>query len=58
MKTYDVELKRTGYVIISVEAANKEDAEMKAWDKLATDADSWNDTDGHWELEGIEEEAA
>lgn len=55
MKTYEVELKRTGYVVMSVEAANEEDAEIKAWEKLATDADSWNDSNGNWELEGIEE---
>jgi hypothetical protein len=58
MKIYEVELKRTGYVVISVEAANPEDAEMKAWDKLATNADSWNDSDGNWEVEGIEEQTA
>ena len=57
MKSYEVELKHTGYVVITVQAENAEDAEAKAWEKLTTDADSWSDSgDGSWEIEGIEEE--
>jgi Tfp pilus assembly major pilin PilA len=54
MKTYQVELKRTSYVTMTVEAANKEQAEELAWAELASDG-SWNDSHGNWEMESIGE---
>jgi hypothetical protein len=58
MKSYEVELKHTGYVVITVEAENTEDAEAKAWEKLTTDAESCIDNGyGNWEIESIEKES-
>jgi hypothetical protein len=54
MKTYEVELKRTSYVTMTVEAENEEAAEEAAWEELAEDG-SWNDRDASWEVESIEE---
>ena len=31
MKTFEVELRRTSYITITVEAENEDDAEDKAW---------------------------
>jgi hypothetical protein len=51
MKTYNVELKRTSYITVSVEAENKEAAEEIAWLEL----DKHEDNDANWDLESIEE---
>jgi hypothetical protein len=54
MKTYEVELKRTAYVIIRVEAENEDDAEGKAWDELRSDG-SYGLNYGEWDLESIQD---
>ena len=51
MKTYQVELKRTNYVNITVEAESEEEAEQLAWKQI--DQDYYRD-DGSWEIESIE----
>jgi hypothetical protein len=51
MKTYQIELKRTSYVNLTIEAANEEDAEAQAWKQV--EADYYRD-DGAWEIESIE----
>ena len=51
MKTYQVELKRTSYVNITVEAESEEEAEQLAWKQI--DQDYYRD-DGSWEIESIE----
>jgi hypothetical protein len=51
MKTYQIELKRTSYVNLTIEAANEEDAEAQAWKQV--EADYYRD-DGAWEIETIE----
>lgn len=53
MKKYEVEVRRTSYIIVNVEAHNKEQAEEKAWQLI--EADSVNINDAQWELESIEE---
>ena len=53
MKNYQVELKRTSYVNMNIEADSLEEAEKLAWDELAADG-SWGEGDAHWELEAIE----
>ena len=53
MKTFEVELKRTSYVTIQVEAGDTEEAEFIAWQEIErgyADVD-----DGNWEIEYIEE---
>jgi len=53
MKTYEVELKRTSYVNILVEAESLEEAELLAWEKIQTyDHD---EQDASWECESIME---
>lgn len=52
MKTYEVELKRVSYVVITVEASSSEEAEEKAWKELENDNHC---EDASWELESVEE---
>ena len=53
MKTYEVELQRTSYITVTVEAENEDDAEAKAWKLI--EADYVNINDSHWDVESIEE---
>lgn len=50
MRTYQIELKRTRYVNIMVDADSMEEAE--AWKQIEND---YYKDDGSWELEFIEE---
>jgi hypothetical protein len=52
MKTYEVELKRTSYIIITVEAENETDAEELAWKRV--EADNVDIYDAQWDVESIE----
>lgn len=50
-KVYEVELKYTSYVVVTVEADSYSDAEDAAWDQL-----KYKDPrDGMWEVESIDE---
>ena len=51
MKTYQVELKRTSYVNLTIEAENEDEAEALAWKQV--DQDYYRD-DGAWDIESIE----
>jgi hypothetical protein len=51
MKTYQIELKRTSYINIEIEAESQEEAEASAW--KAVEQDYYKD-DGSWEIESIE----
>jgi hypothetical protein len=53
MKTYQIELKRTSYVNITVEADSVEEAEQLAWDELQSDG-SYGLTYADWEIQSIE----
>jgi hypothetical protein len=53
MKTYEVELQRTSYITITVEAEDEDDAEKKAWQRIEQDCVNINDS--HWYLESVEE---
>ncbi len=53
MKTFQIELKRTSYVNIEIEAESQDDAEALAWKQI--EQDYYRD-DGHWEIETIEVE--
>ena len=48
MKTYQIELKRTSYINITVEANTVEEAEERAWSNLQDYGDA------NWEIETIE----
>jgi hypothetical protein len=52
MSTYEVELKRTSYIVVTVEATSFAEAEDLAWREVEhMDAKA----DGTWEIESIEE---
>jgi hypothetical protein len=51
MKTYEVELRRVSYVIVTVEAEDKDDAEDKAW----AVCDERADNEATWDVASIEE---
>lgn len=53
MKTFEVELRRTSYITVTIEAETKEQAEELAWQEL----DKHEHKDGYadWALESIEE---
>jgi hypothetical protein len=51
MKTYYIELKRTSYVNLTIEAESEDEAENLAWKEI--DKNYYRD-DGSWELESIE----
>jgi hypothetical protein len=53
MKTYEVELRRTSYITVTVEAENEDEAETKAWQEIENGRTDINDAD--WELGSIEE---
>jgi len=55
MRTYNVELKRTSYITITVEAENPDQADHLAWEKLEREEPHLGDAD--WMLESIEEVA-
>lgn len=54
MKMFEVELKRTSYTTIRIEAENAEQAEELAWKELASDG-SYGEGYAAWDLESIEE---
>lgn len=53
MKTYQIELRRTSYVNLTIEADTEDEAERLAW--LQMERDYYRD-DGNWDIESIEEE--
>jgi hypothetical protein len=52
MKTFEVELRRTSYITVTVEAEDAEQAETKAWVEAGVRGDFG---DAYWEVESIEE---
>ncbi len=53
MKTFEVELRRTSYIIVTVEAENEDDAETKAWAEIESGRTDINDAE--WDVQSIEE---
>jgi hypothetical protein len=54
-KTYEVEICRTSYITLIIEADNKDEAEEKAWKEIEVRGDTG---DAHWDCERIEEVGA
>ena len=50
MKTFEVELQRTSYITVTVEAENEDDAEAKAYERIGDESN-----DASWTTESIEE---
>lgn len=53
MKTFEVELRRTSYITMIVEADNKDQAEAKAWQEIENGRTDIYDA--QWDVESIEE---
>ncbi len=53
MKTFEVELKRTSYITLFIEAESKDEAEDKAWQEVEHDRADINDA--NWEVSTITE---
>ena len=51
MKKFEVELKRTSYVTLQVEAGSTEEAEFIAWQEIPAHEGKY----ASWEVESIEE---
>lgn len=52
MRTYEVELRRTSYITLTVVADNEDEAEEKVWEEVGLRADL---RDAEWVVESIEE---
>jgi len=52
MKTYEVEIRRTSYITLTIEAENADEAEEKAWKEINARPD---EGDAWWDCESIEE---
>ena len=52
MKMFEVELKRTSFVTVTVEAKDTEEAEFIAWQEIES---GHNEDYANWEIESIEE---
>ena len=53
MKTFEVELRRTSYIVLRVDATDKEAAEQSAW--AALESGYFGGDDASWDVESIEE---
>jgi hypothetical protein len=53
MKTFEVELRRTSYITLTVEADSKKEAEAKAWVEIENGRTDIYDA--QWDVESIEE---
>ncbi len=51
MKTYEVELKRVSYIVVTVEANSEEEAESNAYERI----EMYPDCHADWNLESISE---
>jgi hypothetical protein len=55
MKIYEVEMCRRSYVIVTVEAESKKEAEEKAWAELTSDWSGGTSDDLEWDIESVKE---
>lgn len=53
MKTFEVELRRTSYITVTVEAENEDQAEEKAWKEIENGRTDIYDA--QWDIESLEE---
>ena len=55
MKLYEVEMCRTSYVTVTVEAESQEEAKDKAWEEVTSDG-SWGTSDDfEWDVESVKQ---
>jgi len=55
VKTYQIELKRTSYVNLTIEAKSQEDAEAQAWAEIESGESYGISDDADWNLNHIME---
>ncbi len=55
MKTFEIELKRTSYVTMTIEAETQDEAEALAWNEVSQDGSYGTGNDADWNLNHIEE---
>lgn len=52
MRTYEIELRRTSFVTLTIEAEDQDAAETLAWDQIQRD---YYRDDGDWEIGFVDE---
>ena len=52
MKTYEIELRRTSFVTLTIEAEDQDTAEALAWEQIQRD---YYRDDGDWEIGFVDE---
>lgn len=52
-KTYEIELRRTSYINLSIEAENEDAAKALAWKEL--ESGDYRHEDAAWDIEFVEE---
>jgi len=52
-KTYEIELRRTSHIVLTIEAEDADQAEEKAWKEL--ESGDYRHEDAAWDIEFIEE---
>ena len=55
MKTYEIEIRRTSYITVTIEAENEEQAEELAWEELDEDGSYGTTKNACFDLESIKE---
>lgn len=55
MKTYEIELRRTSYITLIIEAESEEQAEELAWQEIEEDGSYGTSKDAYFDIERIEE---
>jgi hypothetical protein len=55
MKSYEVEVRRTSYITLTVEAENEEQAEELAWQEIDEEGSYGTSKEAHFDLENIRE---
>lgn len=55
MKTFEIELRRTSFVTVRVNAKTEDEAEDTLWASLDDYLDNGNINDSQWDVESIEE---
>ena len=53
MKTFEIDVRRTSFITLLVDAENEQEAEKLAWHKIQYDP--VNDDHASWDIESIEE---
>jgi hypothetical protein len=53
LKTFEVELRRTSYIVLTIEAEDADQAKEKAWEEI--ERGDYRHEDAAWDVESVEE---